>query len=592
MQAFEQPVNSSVVPEELRGLDEFIIGVMEDWQLPGLAIGVVKDGEMVCARAFGKRNVAEGLDVTPNTLFAIGSCTKAFTTMILGMLADEGKLDWDVPIRKYIPKFKMHDLFASERMTARDLATHRSGLPRYDFVWYRAKGQTREELIEKLQYLEPNKDFRTVWQYQNLMYMTAGYLAEVITGKRWEELVQQRIFAPLGMTSSNISIHQSKQSSDFSLPYRKEKGAVIEIPFYGEEYFQAIAPAGAINSNVLDMSAWMLLHLNKGKRGEQQFISESQIAQMHASYIPIPAVALSMPEVEKGTEITCTGYGLGWITMSYRGHYRLSHSGGIDGFSALTTLLPDANIGIVVLTNRENCPAHSIITNYVCDFLLGMELVPWNERLKKDFAALEELQKKAKESAASDRVPDTHPSHALDDYTGDYEHPALGTLTIKQDGEQLAFVFNDLAAPLTHYHYDVFEAKLERFEIDAKLSFSTNLKGDIESVTVPLEPMAKPIVFTRVASQELMNRAFLEQFVGVYEVVNMRITVALKGEQRLAMTVPGQPEYELIPFKGTTFQLKGLSGYSVEFKYDEAGTVSEAVFTQPFGTVSVKKVGE
>ena len=277
--------------------------------------------------------------------------------------------------------------------------------------------------------------------------------------------------------------------------------------------------------------------------------------------------------------------------MSYRGHYRVSHSGGIDGFGSLTTLLPNENIGIVVLTNREDSPAHGIVTFQVCDLLLGMEPIPWNERMKKDGAALEELQKKAKESAASDRVPDTDPSHALDAYTGDYEHPAFGTLTIKQEGEQLAFVFNDFSAPLTHYHYDVFEVKLERFEIDAKLSFSTNLKGDIESA-VPLEPAVKAIVFTRAASKELMNRVFLEQFVGVYEVANMRITVALKGEHGLAMTVPGQPEYELLPFKGTTFQLKGLSGYSVEFKYDEAGKVSEAVFTQPFGTVAVKRMRE
>jgi CubicO group peptidase (beta-lactamase class C family) len=565
--------------QQLQGFAEFVHTTMQDWQLPGLAIAIVKDGEVTLAQGFGKRNVAQDLDVTPNTLFAIASCTKAFTATALGILVDEGKLEWDKPVRNYLPSFKMHDTFASERMTARDLLTHRSGLPRHDLMWYNSS-RSRPELFERLQYLEPSQDFRSQWQYQNLMYMTAGYLLEKISGQSWADFVKQRILDPLDMTASNFSIADSKNVPDFALPYREEQDEVQETNFYERQ--QAIGPAGAINSSVVDMSKWLLLQLNKGKYDEQQIISESQLAQIHTPQIVVP-------QPRKHKELSHASYALGWGVESYRGHTLIQHSGGIDGFSSLTTFLPDDNIGIVVLTNKSSCPVHTVVTYNACDRLLGLDEIGWNERIHKEHQEVMEVIKKSMEPHLEDRVPDTQPSHPLAAYTGEFEHPAYDTVSIKQDGEQLTLTLNELTMPMTHYHYDLFQATLKRFFFNSKVSFATSLKGEIESLSIALEPAVKEITFKRATDQSMRKKSFLEPFVGEYEVMGIVATVTLRGEKALFLTVPGQPDYELFPYQGTTFQIKDHANFSVEFKRDEAGNVTEAVITQPQGTMAAKK---
>lgn len=558
---------------------EFVHATMQSWQLPGLAIAIVEDDEVIFSQGFGKRNMAQDLDVTPQTLFAIGSCSKAFTTTAMGMLVDEGKLNWETPVKQYIPSFKMYDSFATERMTPLDLVTHRSGLPRHDLMWYNSSS-TRRELFDRLQYLEPSKDFRTTWQYQNLMYMAAGYLIEQITGQSWEDFVQQRILTPLEMTNSNFSVHTSQQSADFAMPYEKKKNEVQETSFYDQ--FEAVAPAGAINSSVADMSKWLLLQLHKGKYHDTQIISEAQLTQTHTPQMIIP-------EPHKHAELAYPGYALGWMVNSYRGHLMVQHSGGINGFSALTTLLPDDHIGIVVLTNMGNCPVHTIVTLNACDRLLGLDEIAWNERVKKEFDEMMGALEKGQEKSASARVPDTHPSHALDAYTGEFEHPGYGTAVIEQDGEQLKLTFNNMTFPLTHYHYDIFEATLEHFYINTQVSFATGAQGDIDSFTITLEPAVNALIFKRVADKAMTEKSFLEQFVGTYEWSTVTVTITLKGAKTLFLFVPGQPEYELVPYKGTTFQFKEHTGFSLEFKRDDAGNVAEAVLTQPHGVITAKK---
>lgn len=574
-----QTSDAAETTQSLDGFDEFVNTTIQDWKVPGVAIAIVKDGEVLLSRGYGKRDLAQSLDVTPKTLFSIGSATKAFTTMALGMLADEGKLDWDTPVKHYLPTFKLYDSFATERMTPRDLVTHRSGLPRHDLLWYGSE-RTRKELFDHLQYLEPTKDLRAVWQYQNLMYMVAGYLAGEIAGASWEEFVQKRIFDRLGMNSTLFSTTQGQQTADFSLPYMEQKDEVKLIPFYEEQW--AVGPAGSIVSNVADMSKWVLLHINKGKYEGDQVISTGQLAQMHAPQMVIGDAA-------QYPEMLASSYGLGWFVVPYRGHTMIHHGGNIDGFSALVTFLPADNFGMVVLTNLNANPVPGIITYNICDRLLGMDAVPWSERSRKIYLEVKEAGERDKEKTETDRVPGTHPSHALDAYTGDYEHPGYGVIAIEQDGEQLRVKFNSLDCPLKHYHYDIFEAEIEKFDLSMKVSFSTNVRGDIDGFSAPLEPLVKDIVFKRVARKEMTEKSFLEQFVGDYELMGMTMTVSLKGGKALSVAVPGQPDYELEPYKGTEFHLKGLSGFSVEFKRDQTGKVTEAILAQPGGVFTAKK---
>lgn len=581
MQASETPT----VPQ-LQGFVEFVQSVMQDWKVQGLGVAIVKDSQVIFSQGFGKRNAAENLPVTPNTLFAIGSCTKAFTTTALGILVDEGKLDWDTPIKTYLPSFKLQDEFATQRMTARDLVCHRSGLPRHDLMWY-GSTHSQKELFDRLQYLEPNKDFRTTWQYQNLMYMTAGYLIETLSGQRWEDFVQQRILTPIGMNNSNFSVKTSQQSDDFSLPYKEVKDEVKLTDFYNEAAFAAIAPAGAINSSVAEMSKWVIMHLNAGKlknesADERQIVSEAQLVQMHTPQMVIP-------DNRRHKEFTNSSYGLGWFIHSYRGYVMVEHGGNIDGFSALTMLFPEENMGMVVLSNMNGTPVPNILCYNIADRLLEIQPVNWNEQLKQEIADVKAAMEQNKEKSADERIPNTHPSHELDAYTGDFAHPGYGTLSVEKQDDALRIRYNGFSFALQHYHYDVFDAYIERFDLHMKVLFSSNLKGDIDTVSVPFEPVVKEITFKRIASQQMSKKSFLEPFIGTYVFSGISIVVSLRGENTLFLTVPGQPDYELQPYKGTEFHFKGLSGFSIEFKHDENGSVQEAILTQPYSTVTAKK---
>ncbi len=567
-------------PEDLlKGLDKFITERMEEWEVPGLAISIVQDGRLVFSKGFGFRNVEKTLPVTPETLFAIGSCTKAFTAVTMGILVDEGTLEWDKPLREYLPTFNLKDKFATERMTPRDLVCHRSGLPRHDAMWYNSSA-TRKELFERLQYLEPSKDFRTTYQYQNLMFMTAGYLVGQIAGTSWESFVRDRIFKPLGMTGSNFSVNDSQNTQDFALPYMKKDDKVIEIPFRN---IDSIGPAGSINSNVTEMANWLLFNLSEGKPGDQQVISESSLKEIHS-----PQMISS--KSYQYDESFYSMYGMGWGISSYRGHLILRHGGGIDGFTAQVALMPKDNIGMVILTNLSGTPLPSIIVYNVADRLLDLNQVDWNGRIKKEAEEAEKEVEQAKKDKDKDLKPNTKPSHRLENYAGDYEHPGYGVISVRKKDEQLTSEYNSIPFAVRHYHYDVFEFHDEMFDRSFKASFSTDLKGNISSLSVQLETAVEPSVFTKMPEKAMMEKSFLEKFVGEYKIGEVKSTVFLKGDKTLFIFVPGQPEYELVPYKGTEFNFKDLSGFSIEFIMDESGKVTEAKVTQPNGVFTAKKV--
>ncbi len=563
---------------DLKGFDTFVTKTMEEWKVPGLGISIVKDGKVIFSKGFGFRDVKKGLKVTPKTLFAIGSCSKAFTAATMGILVDEGKLDWDKPVREYLPSFKLKDPSATEGMTPRDLVCHRSGLPRHDSMWY-GSSATRKELFDRLQYLEPSKDFRMTFQYQNLMFMTAGYMVGKVAGTTWEKFVQNRIFGPLGMNDSNFSVEDSKKAPDFALPYAEKEDKVIEIPFRN---IDTVGPAGSINSNVIDMAGWLLLNLNKGKFGEKQIISEESLREIHS-----PQMISS--KSYKYDESFYSTYGMGWGITAYRGHLMVSHGGGIDGFTARVTFMPRDNIGMVIFTNMSGTPLPVIVAYNAYDRLLGFDQIPWNKRIKDQRDKAKEEAEKAKKEKDKDRKLNTKPSHPLGDYAGDYEHPGYGVVAIKKEGDRLKGVFNSTSFDVKHYHYDIFEMSNEFLDMTQKVSFFTDNKGNISSLSVQLEDSVEAIVFTKMPEKKMKEKSFLEKFVGEYLLGEMTVTVSLRGDNELVLFVPGQPKYELVPYKGTEFNLKNLTGYSVEFVVNEAGKVTEAKVTQPNGVFTAKK---
>jgi CubicO group peptidase (beta-lactamase class C family) len=482
------------VEARLNGLDVFIAEVMAEWKVPGLAIAIVEDGAVVLSKGYGYRDVDEELPVTSRTLFAIGSITKSFTVTALGMLADEGRLEWDEPVRTYMPDFELYDDVASERMTPRDLVTHRSGLPRHDLMWYGSE-LTRRELYERLRYLEPNRDFRAAYQYQNLMFMTAGYLAGRLAGMPWEDLVRQRIFDSLGMAGSNFSVDESQRSDDFAYPYATVGDDVRQIDFRN---IDEIGPAGSINSSVAEMIRYVQFHIDKGKYGDEQLLSEDNARQMQTPQMAIQSNI-------RYDELGHSAYGMAFGVTAYRGHKVVQHGGGIDGFRALLSFIPRDRVGLIILTNMSgNNPVPTIVARGAYDRVLGLEPVDWTARVKEQQAEMREAEERAEEEGHSYRVEGTAPSHRLVDYVGSYEHPGYGVVRVEIDGAELKATFNNMSAPLEHFHYDVFEVPedpLVEFD-EMKVMFRYNKRGAIDRLLIPFEPSVGDIVFTRVADPE------------------------------------------------------------------------------------------
>ncbi|MGA2084906.1 MAG: serine hydrolase [Terracidiphilus sp.] len=586
-----QPAASAAAPAakpSLDGLDEFIAQTMKDWKVPGLALAVIQGDKVTLLKGYGYRDLEKQLPVTPNTLFAIGSITKSFTVTTLGMEMDEGKVDWDKPVRDYLPTFKLYTPELTEQVTIRDLITHRTGLPRHDLIWY-TSDYSREDILSRLQYLEPSKPLRTTFQYNNLMFMTAGYIAGQLNGTSWEDAITQRVFKPLGMAGTNFSELETQNSADFGAPYRKGndlKAELKRIPFDEQCPNRcAMGPAGEINSNVTDMSKYLLFHMNHGKVDGKQLLSENNSVQMQTPQMAIPG-APAYKENGEGS------YGMGFFISTYRGHKEVSHGGNIDGFSANLAFLPNEKIGVVVLTNLNGNPVPEIVTMNIYDRLLGLDQVPWNQRMLAAETGGKKSEQEAKDKGYSSRKLGTHPSHDLKDYAGDYSNPGYGTITIEPDGDAFKMTLNKVSRKLEHYHYDQFQVPadpLDQFE-KMKVMFITDLDGDISSISMPLQPDVKDIVFTRMPDRQLTQRSFIEPFAGDYEIQGspVPIKISLRGENSLIASVPGQPDYKLNPKRGTTFQLADYVGVTIEFKRDAAGKVTEAVLNQ-LGTVVVLK---
>jgi CubicO group peptidase (beta-lactamase class C family) len=565
----------------LEGFEDVVTQGLAKINVPGAAIAVIKDNEVILAKGFGYRDLEKKLPMTPDTLLAIGSSSKAFTTFALGTLVDQGKVEWDKPVRNYIPWFRLYDAQAGERLTPRDLVTHRSGLPRHDLVWYNNFTATREELVRSLAYLPPTADLREKWQYNNLMFLTAGFLVQTLTGKPWEDSVRALVFDPLGMTRSNFSVDDSQKDSDFALPYAEREGKLVKIPFRN---ITNIGPAGSINSSVNEMAHWVMVHINNGKYRDAQVVNPVTLNDMHAAYMPTG-------ELSTRPDISPADYGLGWFIDSYRGHQRVEHGGNIDGFSALVCLFPQDGLGFVVLTNKGGTPFPGLVAQTAADRILGLEAVDWIGDAAKRQAEGQAAQKKAAEKKATRRRAGTSPSHKLGEYAGDYWHPGYGTLKVETKGIQLVFTYNAIVTPLEHWHYDTFSGLKtdDRTFEDMKLSFRTDLNGNVAALAAPLEGTLEPTVFTKKPDARLSDPAYLKRLVGKYELQGQTATVGLRGDS-LTLAVAGQAVYDLMPALGGEFSLKQVKVISLKFIEDASGLVTGIEFYQPNGVFEAKRV--
>jgi CubicO group peptidase (beta-lactamase class C family) len=563
----------------MEGIERFVTEQLAAWEVPGCAAAAVRGGDVVLAAGWGRRDLRSDLPVTSDTLFAIGSVTKAFTVATVGALVDEGLLEWEHPLRDYVPDLRLDDSVVTDRLTVVDLLSHRSGLPRHDLAWLGHPGRSRADLVGRLRFLPLSKDLRQQFQYCNLGYMAAGHIVDVLAGIPWEEYLRTRLLGPLGMDRSNLSVEDMTADADHAGAYERRQGAVVAVP---PRPVAAMAPAGAINSCAADMARWLLAQLGGGQVDGKAVMSPDTLARQHTPYIVIP-------EDPTFPESTRHAYALGWMIGRYRGHRLVEHGGGIDGFQTECMLLPDDGIGVAVMTNTSSSAMAPVVAYRLLDELLGLDALDWFSRFKPRFDALMAGSREARRARRV--VPDAPLPRPLDAYAGEYEHQGYGTLTITADGGALRPRLGTMDLSLAHRHYETFDLEWHELGDESHLfplMFLSDPDGDITALTVPLEPFIEPQRFERLADASARDPEVLRRLCGTYAMGPIEVVVGQKSDHVLTVTVPGAPPFELEPGRGLRFEVKGQPAVTAEFELDESGAVARLV-AQPLGIFQPKR---
>jgi CubicO group peptidase (beta-lactamase class C family) len=572
------PAEDPSLPQKLRGLDAYMQKVVKDWNVPGVGLAIAVKDKVVFAKGYGFRDYGKKIPFTAETTVPIASNTKLFTAVAVGLLVEDGKLDWDKPVRQFVPTIQFYNDELNARLTVRDMLSHRSGITRHDGIWYKSS-LTRKELFERLRYLEPAQPIRQAFLYNNMMYAGAGYVVELLGAKTWEDFVRERILSPLGMTATVFSIDDMVKQPDHGVPFteRRDSFELHEIPYYREA--AGIGPAGSINSNLQDMTKWLLALMNDGMVGGKTVIPGSVLKATLAPAIALPNTQL---EARGWGEVLNPVYGMGRRTASYRGHQIAYHGGDINGFHSQVSLMPQDGLGAIVLVIGDHAASlYNIISYNAYERVLGMSLTPWSERGLDIRLRGKAAGKEARARAGSEQVSGTKPSHLLDDYVGEFEHPAYGVLTISKGTENLNFEFHKIRLPLTHFHYDRFDTPNDEEEGKWSVNFSTSPQGEVDKALVSLDEAE--VSFVRRVPSELSAVATLRPYAGTYESpTGAKVEVVLKANGSLGFVLPGQPLQALIPWKPHRFRVKEFSDVVTEFVLLD-GQVTEMKRTDPSG---------
>ena len=575
----------STEDKRFAGLDTAFVRVLKDWHAAGFAVAVVEKDKVIYAKGFGYRDYENKIPVTPNTLFAIGSCTKAFTASLVGMLVKDGKVDYDKPVRNYLPELKFYKDEMNNKITLRDMMCHRTGLPRHDYSWYLFTTPSRDTLIQRIQYMEPSADLRERWQYNNFMFLAQGVLVEKITNKKWEDNIREKIFLPLGMNNSFLSVDDMSKSNDASIGYGVKNDSIIKkLDYY---HIDAMGPAGSINSSVNDMAKWVTTWINDGKFNGKEIIPASHRNEAISSQMVIGG---GLPDKEK-PDIYFSNYGFGWFLGSYRGHYRVEHGGNIDGFSASTCFFPSDSIGIIVLSNQNSSAVPSIVRNLIADRILKLKYLDWESDLKNAADKAKKEDRDAKKTA----VPPVKKTvvHIRDwkEYEGLYSNSGYGTFDIQLQGDSLFAITGKHVWWLRHKQYDIFDVfdkdpkdGIDTSDNSTPMQFQMNTNGDITSVEMNLEPSVKPISFTKTVKAKEITKEVLQKYVGDYELSGITLKIFIKNDKTLTLSIPGQPEYELVPIDKNKFSIKIMAGFTIQFNVNDKDEVIELLSIQPNGT--------
>jgi CubicO group peptidase (beta-lactamase class C family) len=478
----------------LNGLDAYVSRAMRDWEIPGLAIAIVKDDSVVFLKGYGVRQLGKSAAVDERTLFAIGSTTKAMTAAAIGMLVDEGKVGWDDQVTTHLSSFQLHDPYVTRELRVRDLLTHRSGLPGADLLWAGADYST-SEILRRLRYLEPATSLRTRFAYQNVMYAAAGEVIASASGMPWETFMRTRIFAPLGMRSTLPTAATLGRQPNVAQPHMR-LGDTIRL--VANRTVDPVAPAGAVWSSISDMAKWMRFVLDSGRASGTRLIAAATFAELLTPQVVVPpeefypTAKLARPHF--------TLYGLGWFLQDYRGRAVAMHTGSIDGMSAIIGLIPDQRLGVYVLANLDHAELRHALMYHVFDLYNPPASRDWSVELLRLYGDLREQGRAAERKKDSSRVTGTAPSHALARFAGTYVDSLYGGAVVTYAGGRLHLrLGNAFDGDLEHWHYDTFRARWKDPTAGTSLvSFSLDATG--APVKLEIEGVGRD--FRRPASED------------------------------------------------------------------------------------------
>lgn len=572
--------------ERLKGIEKELNSLLKASKAPGLAVAVVEGDKVVYAKGFGYRDYENKTPVDANTLFAIGSTTKAFTSAILGKLRDDKKLSFDDSPLKHIPELEFYNDDMNRNIIIKDLMRHSTGLPSNDDSWYFFPTHNKDSLLLRVKHQEPITGIRQEWHYSNFMFLAQGVLAEKITGKSWEDNISDYFFKPLDMTRSNASIEEMKSSTNAAFGYRLEEDGMIRKMDYQD--MAGMSPAGSINSSINDMTKWLRVWINEGMYNDEEIIPASYLREAISSQMVITA---ALPG-KSSPDMHFENYGYGWNLSSYRGHYRVEHGGNLIGFTASVAFFPSDQLGIVVLSNQGFSEVPALVRNIVSDRMLKVEKINWVKRYTDDQERIREMRGENNNGNASSNIKNTKPSHSnIEDYTGYYYNPGYGKFEVYAKNDSLFLYTTDKTRQfyLNHYHYDTFEVfnvddgKVDMSGGEFEINFRTNVDGDVsEAMFLASTPDA--IAFKHIP--KAINASTLKQYVGEYEVggTTLRVYTKENNTSLYLFISEDQPEFELLVTgeHKFSFQLSGVE-LRVEFENLENGVFNELIFIQPDG---------
>ncbi len=484
-------------PKTPPGLSSYINRVMKVFEVPGLSLAIVKNGATVLSEGFGVCKLGEEQKVNAKTLFCIASNTKAFTAAALAILVEEGKIEWDAPAINYLPWFQMWDPYVTRELSVRDLLVHRSGLGlgAGDLLWWPASTYTRKEISRRLRFIRPATSFRSAYAYDNVLYLVAGEVIEAVSGKSWEDFVSERILKKVGMSGSSPYLSSVNKRENFATPHAEIEGTIRPItPFDSDN----TNPAGGICSNAEDMAKWLLVLLAKGRCSDgSQLITEKSWREMTSIVTPIP-IADPPPELQ-AQKMNFRGYGLGFGINDYLGKKVVTHTGGLPGFVSRLTMIPQLDLGIMVLTNQESTEAFNAITYHLLDYYLGQPSSDWVEAYLKVKERVRAEIEEAEKKAAKERNAASSPSLPLEKYAGIYSDAWYGEISIIHENGKLIMKFSkspSLIGELEHWQYDTFVVRWRDRELraDAYVTFALNPEGTIDQAK--MEPISPAVDFS------------------------------------------------------------------------------------------------